>query len=221
MAQSGSPATQDMPRRELYYPPGVAILVALAFAVNAWLFYRLGNEEASNVDAAATPPATIAWTVPVPSSSSAPDAGTQAQSAQQAVTATDETAKPAATDARPAAKHAAKAKAANRMLAKATRPATQSTTKPVERSVALLSHPKPAYPAAALREREQGTVLVLAQVDVAGHVSDARVVRRSGSYVLDRAAMNEVRRWQFEPALHDGRPIVASVQVPVNYRLQD
>ncbi|WP_414706842.1 energy transducer TonB [Rudaea sp.] len=33
--------------------------------------------------------------------------------------------------------------------------------------------------------------------------------------------MNEVRRWKFEPALHNGQPVVASVEVPVSYRLGD
>ena len=79
--------------------------------------------------------------------------------------------------------------------------------------------PQPVYPVQALRTREQGTVLVLAQVDINGQVSDARVVRHSGSHTLDRAAPNEVRRWKFSPALHDGQPIVASVEVPVSYRL--
>ena len=70
-----------------------------------------------------------------------------------------------------------------------------------------------------MRAHEQGTVLVMAQVDVNGRVSDARIVERSGSSILDRAAPNEVRRWKFSPALHDGQPIVASVEVPVSYRL--
>ena len=126
-----------------------------------------------------------------------------------------------ASAAKPAAKRVGKATHAKRMLAKTTQPATVPAMKFGDRGVALLSHPKPAYPLPALRDREQGTVFVLAQVDVTGRVSDARVARRSGSSILDRAAMNEVRHWQFEPALHNGQPIVASVQVPVSYRLQD
>jgi protein TonB len=70
-----------------------------------------------------------------------------------------------------------------------------------------------------MRAGEQGTVVVLAQIDVYGQVTDARVVRHSGSIILDRAAPKEVRSWKFEPALHDGRPVVASVEVPVSYRL--
>lgn len=212
-------------RKDLYYP-GLAIVVALAFAANAWFFYHQGREEALNPDSA-MPPATIAWTEPVSSPTATPagDSAAGAADTAQPPATTDETAKPA-TDAtsadKPAAKRSVRTKPVNRsMLANASKPAAPSTMKPVDRGVALLSHPKPAYPLPALRGREQGTVLVLAQIDVSGHVSDARIARHSGSTALDRAAMSEVRRWQFEPALHNGQPIVASVQVPVSYRLQD
>jgi outer membrane biosynthesis protein TonB len=37
--------------------------------------------------------------------------------------------------------------------------------------------------------------------------------------MLDRAASKEVSRWKFEPALRNGQPVVASVEVAVSYRL--
>jgi protein TonB len=117
----------------------------------------------------------------------------------------------------PAAK--AKPAAKKSSLASSAKPSHSVVVEPENRDVVLLGYPKPAYPREALREHEQGTVLVLAQVDVQGHVSDARVIRHSGSFALDRAATNEVRSWQFRPALHDGKPAIASVQVPVSYRL--
>lgn len=219
MTESEQLATHDKPhantmmRKDLYYPM-LTIAIALAFVANAWFFYRQGQQDMASIDPANLPPARIAWTIPVPPQSSAttnqPDGSTV---------------RPARGDAanvdRPAPRRTPKAKPATRMLAKSTVPAAASTTKPIERTVALLSHPRPAYPAPALRGREQGTVFVLAQVDSTGHVSDARVVRRSGSFTLDRAATNEVRRWKFEPALHNGQPVVTSVQVPVSYRIGD
>lgn len=216
-AMQNGPRASETTRKDLYYP-GLVIVVALAFAANAWFFYRQGREEATNADSAATPPATIAWTVPASSLSSTPSGADAAPggTAQPVAAAGD-----AANANKPAPKRIARAKPANRMLAKATKPAAPSAMKPADRGVALLSHPKPAYPMSALRDREQGTVLVLARVDVTGHVSDAHITRHSGSTILDRAAMNEVRHWQFEPALHNGQPVVASVQVPVSYRLQD
>jgi protein TonB len=102
-------------------------------------------------------------------------------------------------------------------VAKTSKPAR--ALEPRDRQVVLTTSPQPAYPLQALRAGEQGTVLVLAQIDVDGQVTDARVVRQSGSRILDRAAPDEVRHWKFEPARHAGRPVIASVEVPVNYRL--
>lgn len=222
LATQGGPDENGAPRKKLY--PLLAIGVAVAFAANAWFFYRQGKEEALSLESESMPSATIAWTRPEPSPTDAPqtDGATAADAAQQPAAGSD-AAKPAGDNAnadKPAAKRPIRAKPATRtMLATAAKPTVPSTVMPSERRVALLSHPKPAYPVPALRERQQGTVVVLAQVDVAGRVSDTRIVRRSGSFMLDRAAMNEVRRWKFEPALHNGQPVVASVEVPVSYRL--
>ena len=114
----------------------------------------------------------------------------------------------------------AKPAAKKRSLASVAKPSQPVVATPENRDVALLDRPNPAYPREALREHEQGTVLVLAQVDVQGHVSDARVIGHSGWLALDRAATNEVRNWQFQPALQDGKPVVASVQIPVSYKLE-
>ncbi|MBS0581641.1 MAG: energy transducer TonB [Proteobacteria bacterium] len=234
MTQSGQPAAQDeqrvdgLVRKDLYYP-ALTVAIALAFVANAWFFYRQGQQDTAKVDPANLPAATIAWTIPVPPQSAAsanpPDGSTASESAPQPVATSNDTAKPANGDGanadKPAVRRAPRPKPATRMLAKSPAPAAPVAKKPVDRGVALLSHPKPAYPAPALRGREQGTVLVLAQVDSTGRVSDAHVVRHSGSYTLDRAAASEVRRWKFEPALRNGQPVVASVQVPVSYRLGD
>jgi protein TonB len=226
ISQAGQRASAPT-RKDIYYP-ALAVAVGLAFAANAWFFYHQGRDDAANIDSANLPLATIAWTVPVPPQSSAnanpADAGSTADAAQQPA-AQNETAKPAAGDSatgdKPAVRRTARAKQATHMLAKVTTPAAPSATRLTDRNVALLSHPKPAYPMPALRGREQGTVLVVAQVDASGRVSDTQIARRSGSYILDRAATNEVRRWKFEPAIHNGQPVAANVQVPVSYQLGD
>ena len=203
--------------------PLVALAIALAFGASAWFFYHQGKNDASL--ASTSPPA-----------STTDDSATNGQTSLAETTtdpATTTTAVQSASYGNPdiivtvhpnAAQTQAQAQApaAKRMLAKANKPARLAPTvasAPIDRQVALTTRPQPVYPSQALRAREQGTVLVMAQVDINGHVSDTRVVRRSGSNTLDRAAPNEVRRWKFEPALHDGRPIVASVEVPVSYRL--
>ncbi|HVJ38263.1 MAG TPA: energy transducer TonB [Stenotrophomonas sp.] len=84
----------------------------------------------------------------------------------------------------------------------------------------LASNPVPAYPARALRSGVEGSVTARLQVDAQGRVSDAEIVGRSGDRdrELDRAVLNTVRGWRFEPAVHDGRAVATTVQLPVEFR---
>jgi len=81
-----------------------------------------------------------------------------------------------------------------------------------------VSTPAPKYPARALRNGEQGTVLVSAEVGTDGVPSSVEVARSSGSRQLDRAAVDAVRHWRFRPAMADGRPTTGRVQVPINFK---
>jgi periplasmic protein TonB len=177
--------------------PLVGILAALAIAAGAFFYYQSERDDGT---ASAVRTTTIGNTAP---------------------TAVETT--PLGTESTSSTASSAGANSANATTAKPHRIARASkptqALEPRDRQVFLAVRPQPAYPLPALRAGEQGTVLVLAQVNVDGRVTDARVVRHSGSRILDRAAPNEVRQWKFEPALHDGRPVVASIQVPVNYRL--
>lgn len=60
-------------------------------------------------------------------------------------------------------------------------------------------YPAPAYPAAALRNRYQGTVNITFTVDEMGKVLDAKVDKTSGFTMLDNAALEAVGRWRFPP----------------------
>lgn len=228
MAQSEQLAAQ---RRESGTSRGVpypliVVLVAAAFAANAWFFYHQGQRDAANPNSEATPLAVPA----APSESAAPSATASQPAADNTQTASPNPTQPSAANeaAKPAVTNTAtgtaapqpSAKSAKRLVAKTSKPASSVVANASERQAVLVVRPKPAYPVQALRAGEQGTVFVLAQVDVSGRVSDVRIARHSGSPTLDRAAQNEVRRWMFEPALHNGRPVMASVEVPVSYRLE-
>ena len=72
------------------------------------------------------------------------------------------------------------------------------------------SAPPPSYPVPALRNHEQGTVLLRVEVD------------SSGSRSLDLAARQQVlKRWRFEPAQRDGIAVPAIGLVPVQFSLPD
>lgn len=105
--------------------------------------------------------------------------------------------------------------------AKANAPKKTATAGPSDREAALVNQPVPSYPPDAYRAREEGTVVVEARIDELGNASDVSIVSRSGSRVLDRAAMNEVRKWKFSPAIKNGETVASNIQVPVDYRMED
>lgn len=231
---SESPSTANDASRSTSTPL-IAVFVAAAVVIaGSWFSYEQGRRDAAGDVTQAAPSQTQdAMTPPsdaVAQQSGANDSTTIAASSDDTVqpsalsevptsTATQAAAANTSTIATPAPS-AAKAKpAAKRSVAHSTRMSRSVAAEPQNRAVALLDRPEPTYPPSALREHQQGTVVVLAQVDVQGHVSDTRVIQRSGSFALDRAAANEVRKWQFQPALENGKPVVASAEVPVTYRL--
>ena len=79
--------------------------------------------------------------------------------------------------------------------------------------------PEPEYPLAARRRRMEGSVLLLVGVGENGDPARVRVRESSGSALLDTAAVEAVRRWQFEPAQIDGGPVASELEVPVRFQL--
>ncbi|RIK98608.1 MAG: energy transducer TonB [Burkholderiales bacterium] len=67
----------------------------------------------------------------------------------------------------------------------------------------------PPYPGAARRMGDQGEVRLDVHVGADGTVLDVRLRQSSGSPLLDRTAIETVRRWRFDPATVDGRPVAA------------
>lgn len=112
-----------------------------------------------------------------------------------------------------------------RLVETAPPPSPEVASAPVPRPAAPIatsqpqpiSTPAPKYPAQALRRGEHGTVTVSARIGPDGVPASVEVARSSGSRVLDRAAVDAVRRWRFRPALADGRPTSGQVQVPISF----
>lgn len=88
-----------------------------------------------------------------------------------------------------------------------------------DRDATPLHRIDPEYPVDAYRNREEGTVLVIASLDASGKPTGVDLVRRSGSRALDQAALDAVRQWTFEPAVRNGRAVASEVQVPVTFRI--
>lgn len=78
----------------------------------------------------------------------------------------------------------------------------------------------PAYPRRAIDLGQEGEVLIRALVGPDGDSREIRLWRSSGVPLLDEAALRAVRRWAFEAARVDGRPVEAWVEVPVRFQLR-
>lgn len=58
---------------------------------------------------------------------------------------------------------------------------------------------------------------VRADVGADGAPASVSVVETSGNRELDRAALEAVRRWRFQPATANGQPAGGSVVVPIEF----
>ena len=77
---------------------------------------------------------------------------------------------------------------------------------------------KPVYPPIAQSARVQGVVIIEATIGVNGTVEEAKVLRSIP--LLDAAALDAVRQWQFTPTLLNGVPVPVIMTVTVNFTLQ-
>jgi len=77
---------------------------------------------------------------------------------------------------------------------------------------------EPEFSEEARKAKYQGTVLLAIEVDTNGHARNLRVLRALG-LGLDERAIEAVSRWLFRPGVQDGKPVVTSATVEVNFRL--
>jgi len=78
---------------------------------------------------------------------------------------------------------------------------------------------KPAYPESARRARIQGVTLLRFLVLATGRVGSVTVAESAGHGDLDRAAIDAVKQWRFEPARRGSEPVDVWVTLPVRFEL--
>lgn len=100
--------------------------------------------------------------------------------------------------------------------ADASAPTTSGDPAPVVPPTPL-SAPPPPYPPEALRMQAGGTVQVRVTVTATGQVDHVELRQSSGNPILDRAALDSVRHWTFQPAQQNGQPVAADVDVPIQF----
>jgi iron complex outermembrane receptor protein len=77
----------------------------------------------------------------------------------------------------------------------------------------ILSQTEAVYPADALAERKQASLVLLITVGTDGTTSDPTIVQ-SGGASFDQAALDAVRSWTFKPATRGGVPVATRIRVP-------
>ncbi len=81
-----------------------------------------------------------------------------------------------------------------------------------------VQHVDPVYPKVAMAASVQGIVIIEAVIDASGRVSEARILR--GVPMLDDAALEAVRQWEYTPTLLDGVPTPVRMTITVAFRLE-
>ncbi len=85
-----------------------------------------------------------------------------------------------------------------------------------EKPTPILQDPPTLTP--EVRRKSPGKVYIIFIVDERGRVQDARVQNAGRSdAVLERAALNAVKRWKFEPGRRDGQPVRFRMRVPITF----
>jgi len=79
--------------------------------------------------------------------------------------------------------------------------------------------PQPQYTEIARKARLQGVVIVQAIIDKQGSVTNVKVLKGLGMG-LDQAAVDAIKKWKFEPATLNGKPVAVYYNLTVNFRLQ-
>jgi len=78
----------------------------------------------------------------------------------------------------------------------------------------------PKYPDLARRAGLQGTVILLAVIEKDGTVGEIEVVKSPDQrWGFDLAAIDAVKQWRYQPALMNGGPVAAYIQVMVEFTL--
>ncbi len=76
---------------------------------------------------------------------------------------------------------------------------------------------RPQYPQEAFVKKIEGVVVVEILINSEGRVVQARVIQSIP--LLDKAAIECVYQWRFQPAIKDGRPVATVANAPVGFRI--
>jgi periplasmic protein TonB len=83
----------------------------------------------------------------------------------------------------------------------------------------LVKNVSPRYPATAMRSNQEGWVELSFTITPDGSVDDVKVVDAEPRHVFDRAAVEAVSRWKYQPATQNGAPIASQDKRRIVFKL--
>lgn len=84
------------------------------------------------------------------------------------------------------------------------------------------THTIPPYPSLSQMTAEQGTTTLQVTIGKDGAVTDAQVVKSSGSLRLDQAALEHVKaNWRWQPPIKGCQTVEAATRVSIAWNLRD
>ena len=90
-----------------------------------------------------------------------------------------------------------------------------------DRDAVPLVRIEPDYPMQARQRGIEGWVVVEFTISTAGTVKDAEVVASEPGTVFDRAAVQAVRKWKYNPKIVDGKPVERpGVKVRLDFEME-
>jgi len=103
--------------------------------------------------------------------------------------------------------------------ASATPTASSDAGAPGTHAAVLVKNSPPRYPTAAMRSNQEGWVELAFTITADGSVNDVKVVDAQPRHVFDRAAIDAVTRWKYQPATQDGSPVASSKRQRIEFKL--
>jgi protein TonB len=78
----------------------------------------------------------------------------------------------------------------------------------------------PAYPVMARRQGITGHVTLNLLIDEAGYIERTKVLDASPAGVFEEAALDAIRRWEFDPATYGGSAVSSWVKQTIRFQLR-
>ena len=99
--------------------------------------------------------------------------------------------------------------------------ATTVEAKPgIKAEANYLANPVPPYPLLARRRHQEGLVLLTVTVTPQGRPASITIKQNSGFPLLDDAALQSVRNWEFQPARINSIAVESEIEVPIRFKLE-